>query len=379
MSSLSMQTKQMKTPKNLDNAVPWVSFCVATYKRPEILAKTLRSIQQQTIKNFEVIVSDNDTEQSSRSVVNEIRDSRIHYFYNNENVGMVRNFNAALDHAIGSYVVLLADDDPPDANFLAEIYAMWTEYPSYGSYYGACEVLMEDPTAAAAYKSKVGKIECLAPAPPGIIRCFSKKEFPVKYFKGEVFPYILWSTGIVRRDIALEIGGMPDYGSPLLTDISYIALTGAHSGCVTVNKILGRQIVHGSNSGLTNPHNVELALKGSYEFMSKRFAKREDWLTIREAMEKYLFVYTVTHSLAMSRYFSANENKSEQRKLKQTVSEIAKLEFMHGLMFQFNWPFVNLIESAFRRCLFRLLTIKYIRQVISSIKRVFRIENPFKT
>ena len=377
MSTLSMQTKCQKTTENLDNTTPWISFCVATHKRPEILAKTLRSIQQQTIENFEVIVSDNDPEQSSRSVVDEIGDSRIHYFCNNENVGMVRNFNVALAHAKGSYVVLLADDDPPDANFLSEIHAIWIEYPSYGTYYGACEVLMEDPAAAASYNSKVGSIECLAAEPAGIIRCFSKNEFPVKYFKGEVFPYILWSTGIVRRDIALEIGGMPDYGSPLLTDISYIALTGAHSGCVTINKVLGRQVVHGANSGLTNPHNVEAALNGSYQYMSHRFAKREDWLSVRQAMEKYLFTYTLTHSLAMNRYFSATKNKGEQRKLKQTINEIAKLQFMHGLIFQFNWPIVNSIESVLRNCLYRLLTIKFIRRFSSSIKRVFRIENPF--
>lgn len=379
MKSVSMQTKHQKTTDDLDNITPWISFCIATHNRPETLAKTLRSIQQQTVENFEVIVSDNDPEQSSRRIVNEIGDSRIHYFCNNENVGMVKNFNVALAHAKGSYVVLLADDDPPDANFLSEIQAIWIQYPGYGTYYGACEVLMEDAAAAAAYNSKVGKIECLAPVPACVIRCFSKNEFPIKYFKGEVFPYILWSTGIVRRDIALEVGGMPDYGSPLLTDISYIALTGAHSGCVTLNKVLGRQVVHGANSGLTNPHNVEAALKGSYHYMSQRFAKRDDWLSVRQAMEKYLFTYTVTHSLAMNRYFSAAKNKGEQRKLKQTVNEIAKLEFMDGLMFQFNWPFVNTFESVLRKYLYRLLTIKLIRQVLSSIKKMFETKNPFNS
>jgi len=64
---------------------------------------------------------------------------------------------------------------------------------------------------------------------------------------------MLWSTGIVEREIALKIGGMPDYGSPFLTDFSYMLLAGAEKGFVAVNTPLGCQVVHGENSGFYHP------------------------------------------------------------------------------------------------------------------------------
>lgn len=349
--------------------LPWVSFCIATYKRTEILAETLRSIQKQEFQNFEVVVSDNDPEQTSRSVVENFGDNRFKYYYNKINVGMVKNFNLALSHATGEYVVMLADDDPPYGNFLSELHTMWMDFPNYGAYYGACEVLMEDHAAAVAYGTKTGKIECLAPVSKDAVRCFSKEEFPVKYFQGEVFPYILWSTGVVSRQIVLKIGGMPDYGSPLLTDISYIAMVGSDSGCVTINKILGRQTVHGTNSGLINPHNVSTALKGSYQYLSKGFSHREDWPTVCDAMEKYLIDYIVTHASAMDRFFVASANKLEQRKLKETINEITKLPFMQAATRRLNWPRTYRIIELIRHFILRVISIAVIRRVISPLKK----------
>jgi len=81
---------------------PLVSFCLATYKRPERLSSVLASIRAQTIRDYEVIVSDNDPEQSSRVTVESICDARFRYISNSVNVGMVKNFNVALSHARGA-------------------------------------------------------------------------------------------------------------------------------------------------------------------------------------------------------------------------------------------------------------------------------------
>ena len=42
--------------------MPLVSFCLSTYKRGSILKSTLESIQRQNFHDYEVIVSDNDSE-----------------------------------------------------------------------------------------------------------------------------------------------------------------------------------------------------------------------------------------------------------------------------------------------------------------------------
>ena len=50
-----------------ENIKPRVSFCMTTYKRPEILKATLGMISQQTFTDFEVIISDNDVDNSDDS------------------------------------------------------------------------------------------------------------------------------------------------------------------------------------------------------------------------------------------------------------------------------------------------------------------------
>ena len=50
---------------------------MTTYKRPEFLKTQLLSLLQQTFANFQMIISDNDTEKSGEKVVKEINDPRI--------------------------------------------------------------------------------------------------------------------------------------------------------------------------------------------------------------------------------------------------------------------------------------------------------------
>ncbi|MGH2563540.1 MAG: hypothetical protein ACRDE5_03440, partial [Ginsengibacter sp.] len=108
-----------------------------------------------------------------------------------------------------------------------------------------------NPEVARSLRSRVGTNSCLANLPIGTIRTYKGSEFPFAYFKGEIGGHILWSTGIVKRHIALAIGGMPDFGAPYNTDFGYIVLSGARQGAVLLNTSLGCQVVHGQNYGYT--------------------------------------------------------------------------------------------------------------------------------
>jgi glycosyltransferase involved in cell wall biosynthesis len=90
---------------------PKVSFCFTTFKRFDYLQKTLESVKNQTFSDFEVIVSDNDPEQSGKEVV-EGFDQRFKYFPNETNLGMKKSFNKSLDRSSGEFIVMIADDDP---------------------------------------------------------------------------------------------------------------------------------------------------------------------------------------------------------------------------------------------------------------------------
>lgn len=329
--------------------VPWISFCIATYRRPAILGETLAQIRQQSFADFEVIVSDNDPEQSSRQVVEAMRDERFTYFGNQENVGMVKNFNRALQHAHGEFIVMIADDDPPQFDFLQTMHDLWQSQPGYGIYFGACEVVIASQDAADAYQTKMGAIRFLADAPENAIRCYSREQFPQAYFERKVFPYTLWSTGIVRRDIAMAVGGMPDYGSPLLTDLSYIAVVGSYAGCATINKVLGGQIVHGGNSGLVDPHNAEVAVTGCYQYLQSHLSPREDWTTLRPHVENFLCSYIANHCAAMAVFFTKHGLQVEIEQMQTMLTRISQLPYMQDVQVRYlRTRKINMIKGVLR-------------------------------
>lgn len=68
----------------MSNDKPLVSICIPTFKRIDLTRKTIESIysdsKDEDITNFEVIVSDNDSEESSRVFESEFKYENFHYY-----------------------------------------------------------------------------------------------------------------------------------------------------------------------------------------------------------------------------------------------------------------------------------------------------------
>lgn len=102
---------------------PLVSVGIPTYNRPEGIRRTLECITQQTYENLEIIVSDNcSPNEEVKKVVEEfmLKDKRIQYFRQVENIGAGNNFKFVLKQAIGEYFMWAADDDEWDIIFVEE-------------------------------------------------------------------------------------------------------------------------------------------------------------------------------------------------------------------------------------------------------------------
>lgn len=101
-----------------------VSVGIPTYNRSEGLRKTLESITGQTFGNLEIIVSDNcSTDSGTEAVIKEFieKDSRIHYYRQEENKGPGYNFQFVLEHATGEYFLWAADDDIHEREFISRL------------------------------------------------------------------------------------------------------------------------------------------------------------------------------------------------------------------------------------------------------------------
>lgn len=98
---------------------PLISVVVATYLQDEMLLRALNSLKEQTYKNFEIIVVDDNDDKNFNSRVNDIvtkfrnenEDITLKFIVNNKNLGSAATRNVGIDASSGEYITFLDDDD----------------------------------------------------------------------------------------------------------------------------------------------------------------------------------------------------------------------------------------------------------------------------
>jgi glycosyltransferase involved in cell wall biosynthesis len=90
-----------------------VSIALASYNGEKYIREQLDSILEQTYKNFELIICDDCSTDSTRDILIEYeqQDNRIHIFFNTANIGFKKNFEKAISLCKGEYIALSDQDD----------------------------------------------------------------------------------------------------------------------------------------------------------------------------------------------------------------------------------------------------------------------------
>jgi len=90
----------------------FISICIPAYKNVSFLKRLLDSIQIQTYRHFEVVVTDDspDNEVFELCSSHSLKDS-LRYFRNERNMGTPENWNESLRRANGEWIKLMHDDD----------------------------------------------------------------------------------------------------------------------------------------------------------------------------------------------------------------------------------------------------------------------------
>ena len=93
---------------------------IPVYNGSEYLAKTLKSIQNQSFKDFTVLISDNLSTDNTRRICSEFfeKDERFKYTCHETNLGPEANFKYILDQVDSEYFMFLGHDDWLSDNFL---------------------------------------------------------------------------------------------------------------------------------------------------------------------------------------------------------------------------------------------------------------------
>lgn len=99
-----------------------VTIGIPVFNGEKFIEKRLDSILSQSLKDFEIVISDNASLDNTSAICKEYaeKDNRIKYFRQKENIGPLQNFNFVLLQARSEFFVWAAVDDLWDEKFLSK-------------------------------------------------------------------------------------------------------------------------------------------------------------------------------------------------------------------------------------------------------------------
>jgi glycosyltransferase involved in cell wall biosynthesis len=99
--------------------VPLVSAVVTVHDRVQFLRNALESVIGQTVRSFEIIVTDDSNNPEIKSICESFHCPDIRYRSNPAPLGVALNLRAGISEARGKYIAILNDDDSWEPEFLA--------------------------------------------------------------------------------------------------------------------------------------------------------------------------------------------------------------------------------------------------------------------
>ena len=88
-----------------------ISVILPVYNAENYLKDAIDSILNQTYQNFELIIVNDGSTDSSEEIINSYKSNKIKYIENKENLGLIKSLNFGLDKAKGKYIVRMDADD----------------------------------------------------------------------------------------------------------------------------------------------------------------------------------------------------------------------------------------------------------------------------
>jgi len=177
--------------------MPEISAIITTFNRANFLKKAIRSALNQTFKDFELLILDNNSTDETETVVKGFPDKKIKYIKHRPlNISQARNLG--IKEAKGKYIAFLDDDDDWLPNKLKDQIEIFKKE--------------KDPEVMMIYG--------------GFIRTYANSKKTEKYIpqsKGKITATLLWqkdpvtgsaSNPLIKKEIFKKIGG---YDEKVLT------------------------------------------------------------------------------------------------------------------------------------------------------------------
>lgn len=95
-----------------------VSVLMTVYNTSYFLNQSIRSVLNQSYKNFELIIVDDGSTDNSRKIIQKFKSKKIKKIFLKKNIGRVAALNLALKKSTGEFIAILDSDDFSNKNRL---------------------------------------------------------------------------------------------------------------------------------------------------------------------------------------------------------------------------------------------------------------------
>tara|TARA_B100000795_G_scaffold212435_1_gene166072 strand:+ start:3079 stop:4011 length:933 start_codon:yes stop_codon:yes gene_type:complete len=177
--------------------MPRFSVIIPVYNKEKHLSKTLESVLQQSHADFEVIIVNDGSTDSSEKIIKTFKDPRFHYI-KQENQGVSVARNTGIKAANANYIALLDADDIWDHQYLESINTLIDSHPKQHVFACACTI-----ESSGATHSPIYSIKNIVP----------NNTYTLSYFTSSFVNTILTSSSTVLHKSVLETIG---YYNPVL-------------------------------------------------------------------------------------------------------------------------------------------------------------------
>jgi glycosyltransferase involved in cell wall biosynthesis len=118
-----------------------ISVCIPSYNHARYISHTIESVLNQSFTDFEIIISDDNSQDNSIEIIKNFKDTRIKLIENKQNQGPSVNANIAIENASSNFIALIASDDMMHKTRLEKTFNFLTSNPNIDAVFTSVQTI----------------------------------------------------------------------------------------------------------------------------------------------------------------------------------------------------------------------------------------------
>jgi glycosyltransferase involved in cell wall biosynthesis len=242
--------------------MPLLSIVIPVFNKEKFVGKTLQSVLVQTFIDYEIIIVNDGSTDTSEAIISAFKDERINYFFKeNEGVAVARNFG--IDKAKADYICFLDADDYWFPTFLETMNKYIQKLPEQKVF--ACAVEIENKKKSFASEYSIER----------------KSDFElVDFFNGSQKECVLWTSSVAIHKSVFETVGVFDTNIKKGEDTELWIRIGLQFPIVFIWKILAKYVYDESSASRNLNYFFEHYTFEKYDLEEKQNPKLKQYLDL---------------------------------------------------------------------------------------------------